>query len=176
MPGSKQVGVGGFLLSRLPVLLRSSRIVAQAERAVVASPVSSGRNRIPYQTGNTGGMLGVTDRYGNITIQEGLSGRVLTETVRHEGVHRFLSPRNTGPINRFRADLGMAAYSRSHLLRYIEEAAAETVGTGNLLKGLRFPLQNDYGLSRSRLLLEAAGYFGVTAGGAYLGYELTDGE
>lgn len=91
--------------------------------------------------------------------------------MRHEGVHQFLSPRS-GPLRGLRADVGMAGYNRSHLIRYLEEAAAETVGTGSLRAGLRFPLQGGYGLSKGRIMLEGAAYVGGTAAATYGAYEL----
>lgn len=83
----------------------------------VHAPDAPVRARIPWQYGNTGGSLGVTDKFGNITIQPGLTGQVLRETVRHEGVHRFFSPQR-GPLLELRADVGMWGYQNSHLLRY----------------------------------------------------------
>jgi hypothetical protein len=41
-----------------------------------------------------------------------------------EWAHRFFSPR-TGLFRQFRAELNMAGYTRSALLRYLEEALAE---------------------------------------------------
>ena len=94
----------------------------------VHAPDAAVRARIPWQYGNTGGSLGVTDKFGNITIQPGLTGQALRETVRHEGVHRFFSP-GTGPLLELRADVGMWGYQRSHLLRYTEKVLAEAIGT-----------------------------------------------
>ncbi len=67
----------------------------------------------------------------------------------HELVHRFLTPR-FGLLRRFRVQVGMSGYMRSALLRYLEEALAETVaqlrvnGTAGVLTGLRFPVANGY--------------------------------
>src|SRR5204862_1949936 len=67
----------------------------------------------------------------------------------HEKVHSFLSPKLSF-LRDFRADLAIAAYQRSQVLRYIEEALAETVaqfqvnGIGGIIEGLRFPIANGY--------------------------------
>jgi hypothetical protein len=45
------------------------------------------------------------------------------------------------------------------LVRYLEEALAETVATGSLRTGLKFPLTG-YGITLGQLLGEAALYFG----------------
>ena len=70
-------------------------------------------------------------------------------TLYHEWVHRILSPR-FGPFRRFHAQLSGSAYERSALLRYLEEAMAESFaqlkvhGVGKLITGIRFPVVNGY--------------------------------
>jgi hypothetical protein len=124
---------------------------------------------VPWSYGDTRGALGETDKFGNITIRPGLAGSELTETVAHESVHRLLSPRPTGFLGEFRADVGMAAYSRSHLVRFLEEAAAETWATGSLRQGVSFPFRNGY-VTGTRVFVEGAGYVTVVGGTAYVGY------
>ena len=58
-----------------------------------------------------------------ITVRQGLTGATLRETVRHETVHSVLTPRNPALASRT-----IAAYERSHLWRYAEEALAEGYG------------------------------------------------
>lgn len=76
----------------------------------------------------------------------------------HEMVHRFFSPR-LGILRTFRARLNMAAYARSAVLKYLEEAMAETyaqlrvTGFKGLLTGIRFPVANNY-VSISQLAAE----------------------
>jgi len=118
--------------------------------------------------------MGETDAFGNIQIRRGIVGQELAETLRHEGVHRFFSPRR-GPFLDFRARKGMQAYLHSHLIGYLEEAIAETVGTRSLRRGLAFPLQGDYGLSRTRIILEGVGYATIVAGASYGTYKLANG-
>ena len=109
------------------------------------------RSRIPWKYGNTSSSaLGETDPLGNITIRRGLQGKQLFETIRHESVHRFLSPKS-GPLQNLRAKIGIKSYNKSHLCRYIEETIAESYGTGSLIHGLRFPLQGGYRLSPVRI-------------------------
>lgn len=129
---------------------------------------------MPWSYGNTGGALGTTDKFGNITIRPGLTGKVLDETVAHESVHRLLSPRATSVLGELRADLGMAAYQRSHLVRFIKEAAAETWATGSLRQGLAFPLREGY-VSGRRVFVEGIGYVTVVGGAAYVGHEAASG-
>jgi hypothetical protein len=71
---------------------------ATAQMVGVHAPDAPVRARIFWQYGNTGGSLGVTDKFGNITIQPGLTEQALRETVRHEGVHRFFSPQRGGDV------------------------------------------------------------------------------
>jgi hypothetical protein len=145
-------------------------------RARTGAANSAGRARnIPWSYGNTNGALGVTDRYGNITIRPGLTGQMLQETVAHEGVHRFFSPRNTGPINRFRALVGEQAYGRSHLVRYIEEGLAEGIATGSLRTGLTYPVRAGY-VTPGRTLLEGGLYLGGTSGSAWGAYKLFNND
>jgi len=136
--------------------------------------VSSSKSRVPWQYGNTGDNLGITDKFGNITIQPGLTGQVLEETVRHEAVHRFFSP-SPGFIGNVRADVGMAAYQNSHLVRYMEEAIAEGFATRSVSQGLAFPLREGY-VSGPRVIAEGVGYISVTTGGFYLGTRIGQGK
>jgi hypothetical protein len=124
---------------------------------------------VPWSYGETGGALGATDKFGNITIRPGLVGTELTETVAHESVHRLLSPRATSLLGEFRADVGMAAYNRSHLARFLEEAAAETWATGSLRQGIAFPLREGY-VTGTRVFVEGVGYVTIVGGTIYVGY------
>jgi RHS repeat-associated protein len=109
-----------------------------------------------YALGDPGeGALGSTDKFGNITIREGLSEQDFIETLRHETVHSILSPSNEALAN-----ARMYLYQNSQLWRFAEEAAAETYGTGSLIRGLTFPFASaGYGLS----------FLGVGAEGAAVG-------
>jgi hypothetical protein len=114
--------------------------------------------------------LGATDKFGNITLRPGLTGNAFSETLRHEGVHSFLSPMPGGALQTARADLRMWGYNNSTLLRYTEEAIAETYATKSLSKGLQFPLLGGYKISPLRLSVEGALFGGALVGptaGAY---------
>lgn len=108
-------------------------------------------------------------------IQRGLKGQAFRETLKHELVHRALTPLS-GPLRGARATARIWGYQNSHLLRYLEEAIAETVGTGSLARGLRFPLQAGYGLAVDRILLEAGGYFAGVGLLAYFAYGMADSD
>jgi len=156
--------LGASAAGKLTTSIAPTKISAQA-------PVVAGRARIPWQYGRTPpGAAGMTDKFGNITIRPGLAGKELWETVRHESVHRFFSPKS-GPFRKLRANLGYFGYGKSQLIRYTEEAIAETVATRSLLKGLSFPTVG-YQLSLTRTVAEGLGYFTVVVGVPYLSYSL----
>jgi hypothetical protein len=76
----------------------------------------------------------------------------------HEAVHRWLTPK-LGLFRTFRVRLRAASYTRSVLLKYLEEAMAESYaqlrmnGFKGVLDGIRFPVANDY-VSISQLAAE----------------------
>jgi hypothetical protein len=78
----------------------------------------------------------------------------------HEMVHSFLRPR-LRYLRRFRARLNASAYTRSAILKYLEEGLAETVaqlsvrGIAGLLTGIKFPVANGY-LTLQQLVCEGA--------------------
>jgi hypothetical protein len=78
----------------------------------------------------------------------------------HELVHSFLRPRLRF-LRQFRARLNASAYTRSAILKYLEEGLAETVaqlsvrGIAGLMTGIRFPIANGY-LTLQQLVCEGA--------------------
>ena len=94
--------------------------------------------------------VGATDKYGNVTFSPHGSAKDVALAKTHEAVHSFLSPKAINGLREFRADLGMMAYQRSALCRYIEEALAESYaqvkvnGVTALPHGLRFPIREGY--------------------------------
>jgi hypothetical protein len=75
--------------------------------------------KVPWRYGHLPpNQAGSTDLFGNITIRHGVMGSQLVETVRHERVHRLLSPRH-GPLRPLRARLVGLRYQHSHLARYL---------------------------------------------------------
>jgi RHS repeat-associated protein len=151
------VAVDGVVGAAAGGALGGGRVLAQA--------VARGR---PWTYANLGrNTLGSTDEFGRITVQQGLTGQTLRETVRHETVHSVLTPRNPALAART-----VAAYERSHLWRYTEEALAEGYGAGSLIHGLRFPLQGGYGLSPLRIAAEATPLAGAGGAAGYGVYEV----
>ena len=68
-------------------------------------------------------------------------------------------------LRELRVFMRQSAYSKSYILRYLEEALAETIGllrargmsTEYIVKGFNFPLGNTYEISFSLLRHEASG-------------------
>lgn len=127
-----------------------------------------------------GGALGETDWWGNIAVTR---NQVLTEqrlTLYHEWVHRILSPR-LSPLRRIRAQLRASAYWRSALMRYIEEALAESYaqlkvhGLQKILVGIRFPLDGGY-ITVSQLAAEGTAIGNIVIGGARFAVYLEEGK
>jgi hypothetical protein len=117
-------------------------------------------------------VLGETSEFGDISIRPGLSRMDFEETLRHETVHQILTPKTPGFLNNAK----WFSYERTHLGRYLEEAAAESYGALNPLKGMAFPLtHDDYAISPLRLAAEASGAGGVIGGLGYGGYKLAEG-
>ena len=92
---------------------------------------------------------GITDAYGNITIDSGLDETETRMTLDHELVHRYFSPK-FGPFLRLRASVGISGYVNSAMLRYLEEAMAEGCaqvrahGLQGVITGIRWPVAGGY--------------------------------
>lgn len=103
---------------------------------------------------------GFTDKYGNVTYSLNGSATDQALVYQHEMVHSFLSPK-LEYLREFRADLRMDLYQRSSLMRYLEEALAETYaqvrvnGIDAAFDGMRFPITNGY-VELKDVLSEAA--------------------
>ena len=103
------------------------------------------RSSRPWQI-QGGSVLGETTAYGEIAVARNQSLTEQRLTLLHELVHRYLSPR-VGPLRRLRAELRISAYSRSALLRYLEETLAEAYaqlrvrGLSQALGAFRFPIE-----------------------------------
>ena len=106
--------------------------------------------------------LGATTAQGEILIQHGLTGETLRLTLRHEYVHRLLTPLS-GPLMALRQNFGSWVYHNSHLLRFTEEFIAEAYATGSISAG--YSLAVRYEVTALRILGETGLYFGVTTGG-----------
>jgi len=108
---------------------------------------------------------GNTEWWGDIALKAARSD-AKTRTLLHETVHRFFSPR-LQILRKFRVQLKAGPYSRSYILRYLEEGFAEMYaayrfdGNGTLasaLSGLKFPVKNGY-VTVTKMANEARGVF-----------------
>jgi len=139
-------------------------------RPFVGHPPVSGNQLILSRPERlTGGSLGTTTAYGEISVARNQSLSEQRLTLFHELVHRYLSPR-TGPLRKLRAEVSMSAYSRFALLRYLEEALAEGYGQLRMhgftkaLVAFRFPIQGGY-VTVSQVGAECLAIGTITLGG-----------
>jgi hypothetical protein len=119
---------------------------------------------------------GRADKLGNVRYSPHGTPQQVALVKAHESVHSFLSPKALNGLRELRADIGMKAYAKSQLCRYIEEALAESYaqvqvnGLRALPEGLKFPVTHGY-VTVSRVIGEAAigtiTYGGIVYG-AYL--------
>jgi hypothetical protein len=102
---------------------------------------------IPGRYGKT--TIGITDEVGNITVELTLPPGKIQETLLHERVHQFLTPKFYF-MREVRINAALGGYNRSYLLRYLEEALAETYalvrtkGLGSTFEGISFPVKAGY--------------------------------
>lgn len=138
-------------------------------RPNLGKPPAGKRLDVSRPAALAGGTLGETTPYGAISVARNQSMTEQRVTLLHELVHRYLSPR-VGPLQQLRAELRMSAYSRSALLRYLEEAMAEGYaqlrinGLASAVEALRFPLTHGY-VTVSTLGMEGAAIGTITVGG-----------
>ena len=98
----------------------------------------------------------------------------------HEWVHRALSPR-FAPLRELRAQMRASGYWRSAVLRYLEEARAESYGQlraygfGAMLKGLSFPLRGGY-VTVSQLVTEGVAIGNILAAGTVFHVVVVEGS
>ena len=117
---------------------------------------------------------------GAITVARNQSFSEQRVTLFHELVHRYFSPR-TGPLRQLRAELSWSAYSRSALLRYLEEALAEGYaqlrvhGLAQALEAVRFPLNFGY-VTVSQLIAEGQVIGTITLGGVLFHVSISQGS
>lgn len=117
--------------------------------------------------------LGSTNIWGDITIgraydrtqntAQQAAEKVLT-AIYHERVHSAIAPKFY-LLREFRGFMHFSSYNKSYILRYLEEAFAETIGLMRskgmspryLIEGFKFPLTNNYEVTFTALRHEAAG-------------------
>jgi hypothetical protein len=128
--------------------------VAMAPEAPRARPTTTADPSLPRGTG-------MTDKYGNVRYSTKGTPQDVALVKAHESVHSFLSPKALNGLRAFRADARMAAYDKSALCKYLEEALAETYaqvkvnGVTAIPEGLRFPIDKGY-VTFGRVATEAA--------------------
>jgi hypothetical protein len=158
-------------LSEIKIKLKDARGVTLGMRPVPPKPMAGSKPRIQFVrtlgTGTQRGLVrGATDEYGNIAIaREGysvvqspggstvrwttFSAAEKMETILHESVHSFLSPK-LNALRELRASVMITGYSRLYLLKYLEEALAEGYaatrmrGVSGVWEGITFPIKNEY--------------------------------
>jgi hypothetical protein len=107
------------------------------------------------------GVLGNTSVYGDIKYLSKLTSKLKNETILHEKVHAFLTPKFY-PLRNFRITINWNGYAKSYLLTYLEEALAETIaqvgthGVRNAVVGVKFPIREGY-VTLAQMGVEAAG-------------------
>jgi hypothetical protein len=172
---AKAVNILGITVISAILLKKSAnQVVARGKPQIkpmpkVGPPPPGGAPKVTYPLTLPGGALGATDAWGNIAVSrnQSLVGQQLTYY--HEWVHSILSPRFF-LFRGFRARLNMSAYMRSSLLRYIEEAMAESYaqlrvrGLQHILVGIRFPITEGY-VTVSQLVSEGVAIGNITLGG-----------
>jgi RHS repeat-associated protein len=120
-------------------------------------------------------LLGYTKPDGSIFLRPGLSEVDQLETLRHESVHAFFSPRGNSKLAVFRQNIGQLAYNNSQLVRYTEEAIAETYGTGSLIQGLKHPLEG-YDITIGGLATESVFVGGTFVGAGYFSFQFANNK
>jgi hypothetical protein len=193
-----QLDVAARHFARAVTLLGVSTLQALLLRGQGRSIIARGRPRVyprpnvgvPPPSGNqlrlarpaqvTGGTLGETKPFGQITVARNQSLDEQRVTLFHELVHRYFSPR-TGPLRRLRAELAWSAYSRSAFLRYLEETLAEGYGQlrvhgfARALGSYRFPINGGY-VTVSELVGEGRAVGTITLGGALFYVSVSPGQ
>ena len=100
-------------------------------------------------------------------LQPGLTRTVQAHTLRHEGVHAFLSVADDAPLAAIRQRVGMGAYSNSAFFNAAEEILAESIASKSLTQGIRHAFNGAYTVRGGRVVtpLAALSAFGVGATG-----------
>jgi hypothetical protein len=144
-------------ISKAKLLAEGMEAVAARESLTIESSAAGGaggRARFfakPTVTGTTAMKAGegVTDKYGNVLYSLRGTAKDVALARAHEAVHSALSPK-FALLREFRANLMESAYNKSALLRYIEEAIAETTaqmrvnGIAASFSGLQSPSVEPY--------------------------------
>lgn len=147
-----------FLFRGRPQVRRSPSLKAPPPIIGRRYRPTTGYSRLPP------GVLGTTNRWGDITISTLATKDEQALALLHEQVHSFLTPK-FHLLRNFRVDNMQGSYFRSSLWRYIEEALAQTISLvgnkrfGELFAGIRFPVRSGY-----VFVTRAGGYSGAMRG------------
>jgi hypothetical protein len=158
-------------LSEIKIKLKDARGVRLGMEPVGPKPPAGAKPRIQFArtlgSGTERGWVrGSTDEYGDITIaREGytvvqspagptarwttFSAAEKMETILHESVHSFFSPK-LNALRELRASVVITGYTRLYLLQYLEEAMAQGYaavrmrGLAGVWEGITFPIRGRY--------------------------------
>ena len=136
----------------------------------IGAPGSAARGlKLPATEASLAGSntLGYTLANGDVFLQPGLTRTVQAHTLRHEGVHAFLSVADDAPLAAIRQRVGMGAYSNSAFFNAAEEILAESIASKSLTQGIRHAFNGAYTVRGGRVVtpLAALSEFGVGATG-----------
>lgn len=128
---ARAVAILGVSFVEAVLMKGRGRVIAERGRPTVKPrmemdepPVDGNKLRVKRVPKFEEGGKGRTDPYGTIEISRAYKLSDQRETLLHELVHRYLSPR-VGPMRKLRAELRMSGAERSDLLLYLEEVLAE---------------------------------------------------
>lgn len=162
-----------------PVVARGMPRIEPLPDVGLPPPAGGPRLQLSRPRSMAGGALGGTDMYGAVTVARNQSLTEQRITLFHELVHRYFAPR-TGPLRQLRAQLRWNAYSKSALLRYLEEAMAEGYGQlrvhglAQALGAYRFPVQFGY-VTVSQMQVEGMAIGTIILGGTSFWVSVSDG-
>lgn len=181
------VNILGISLVSALLLRSSGQKVAARGRPTIKpmpevgpAPAAGVRPRITRPFTLPSGALGETDWWGNIAVTRNQSLTEQRLTLFHEWVHSVLSPR-LSPMRRLRAQFRASGYWRSALLRYLEEAMAESYaqlrvhGMAKVFVGVRFPIEGGY-VTVSQIASEGVAIGNIVIGGAQFTVRVDEGN
>ena len=121
-------------------------------------PSLTGTNTFGYTTAN-----------GDVFLQPGLSRAQQAATLRHEGVHAFLSVADDAPLGSLRQRIGIGAYNNSAFFNAAEEILAEGIASRSLSQGVRHAFNGAYTVRGGRVVTPLATLSEFSVGATGLG-------
>ena len=121
--------------------MRAESLIFSAEKNATTRSLLLPRT-LPRLAGTN--TLGITTMNGTVYLRPGLSRAAQVNTLRHEGVHAFLSVADNAPMAAFRQKIGIKAYKRSAFMTAAEETLAEGIASGSLRTGLNHAFNGAY--------------------------------